>query len=184
MKMIAAIVSGLLVAAMPAMAAEKDGATRVLAPLVACRPISDASARAACYDRALDGLRGAVSAKQVTILDREQVQVNRKAMFGYSGQEPPAPKASRKAPAQVTAKGPTPAPEPVNEISSTIVSATPYAVDRWTIRIAGGAVWRTTEAGMAVAPRAGTPVHIKRALMGSYMLRIGDARALRAMRVG
>lgn len=170
-----------LATAMPTLAAERSaGATRVLAPLVACRAIADAGRRATCYDAALDRLQSAVSTAQVTILDREQASADRRAAFGYSGARPPAPPPVRVR-ATETARVPA---EDVPAIDSTVAAAAPYGVDRWTIRLVTGATWRTTEPGLSVAPKAGTPVHIKRGLMGSYMMRIGNARALRAMRVG
>jgi hypothetical protein len=176
-----AVMAGVALTA-PAMAADTKAADRVLAPMVACRAITATQDRAACYDSALDRLRQAVASDQVTILDREQVQANRRAAFGYAGVDATQPQPAKRAAAKA-AKAEAAPIEAVEEVDTTVVSAAPYTGDRWTITLADGATWRTTEGGMAVAPRAGTPVHIKRGLMNSYRMRIGNARAMSVVRV-
>jgi hypothetical protein len=153
---------------------------RALAPLVACRPIADVRARAACYDSALDRLQQSVAERTVVVMDREQVKEDRKTSFGFaSGQAlarvaAPKPTRTTRAVAKV---------EDVAAIDSTVVSVAPFGPDRWTIRIATGALWRTSEPGTALAPRPGMAVHIRRGVMGSYMMRVGDSGPTRAKRV-
>lgn len=186
--MIARLGMALAVLAAPAGAEDNGRASdRALAPLVACRMMPDPRARAACYDAALDRLQQAVAARQVVVMDREQVHEDRRAMFGFNSGDAPSrlaivkpPKAAK---ASRAARG-APATEEVEEVDSTLVGMSPFGYDRWTIRIATGAVWRTTEPGFPVALKPGTEVHIRRGIMGSYIVRIGKARPLKAMRVG
>lgn len=167
----------------PAAAADSGRASdRALAPLVACRQTRDPAARAACYDAALDALQQSVAARQVVIIDREQSDQDRRASFGFSAtHDVERPKPAKPEP---VAKAPRKAPiEAVTEVDSTVVSAQPYGYDQWTIRIATGATWRTTESGIAIAPKPGTKIHIHRGVMNGYLLRVGTNRVVRAMRV-
>lgn len=182
--MIARLGLALALLAAPAVAQDNGRASdRALGSLVACRPIPDPRARATCYDNALDKLQQAVADRQVVVMDREQVHEDHKAAFGFNGGGAPARLAAVKPPKATKAARPA-APEEVQEVDTTLVSMTPYGYNRWTVRIATGAVWRTTEEGFSSASKPGTEVHIRRSIMGSYIIRIGKARALKAMRVG
>ncbi len=154
----------------PAQAADDKGrpSDRALAPLVACRPIPDVRARALCYDAALDKLQQSVSQRTVVVMDREQV----KADFGFGGGKPLA-----RSPAARVAM-----PEGVDEISATVVSTSSYGYDLWDIRLATGAVWRTTEASVAFPPKQGQTIQIRRGILGSYTMMVGR-RALKVKRV-
>lgn len=153
-------------------------ADRVLSAMVACRATADPRARAACYDAALDRLQQQIGASQVVILDREQVASDRKSSFGFGADGP-------RMPVQRVPKAKAPRTvEDVVAVDSTVASASSYGYDQWTIRLATGAVWRTTESGIPAQPRTGAPVHIHRGIMGSYLLRVGSYRAVKAIRVG
>lgn len=170
----------LVAAAAPALAQDGRASDRALAPLVACRQIGDVRARAACYDAALDKLQQSVAARTVVVMDREEVKEDRRSSFGFGGSQTVARVVAPK-PARTARPG---APvEELEAIDSTVVSASPYGYERWTIRIATGAVWRTTEAGITLAPKPGATIRIRRGLMGSFSLRIGNARPVRALRV-
>lgn len=172
----------LLALAAPVQAQDSGRASdRALAPLVACRPIPDPRARASCYDGALDRLQQAVAGRQVVVMDREQVREDRRSAFGFVGETVPRPKPVRQ---PKSARGTAALPEDIATIDTTATSASPFGYDRWTIRLATGAIWRTTEAGIATAPRAGSPIHIRRGVMGGFLLRVGKGRTVRAMRVG
>lgn len=167
-----------MLALLPAAAFAQDSgraSDRALAPLVACRPIGDVRARALCYDAALDRLQQAVSGRQVVIVDKQQAAVDRKAMFGFSLARPqPEPRARDR-------RG-TPVEEPLAAIDSAVVVARPFGYEQWSIRLANGATWRTVESGIAFEPKPGEVVHIRRGVMGSYMLRVGKGRSVRAAR--
>jgi hypothetical protein len=152
----------------PALAQAAD---RVLAPFNACRPIGDVQRRAACYDAALDRLRNAVTERQVVIVDKQQAAADRRTLFGLGGS------ATERRIAPVASE------PPVQAIDSTVVSARSVGYDLWAVRLATGATWRTTEAWGALSPKTGQPVRIRRGLMNSYTIRIGNSRALRAVRV-
>ncbi len=173
------LAAGMTLLALPAAAADNGhAADRVLAQMVACRQNPDARARAVCYDAAFDRLQQQIAQRQVVIVDREQVAQDRKSLFGFSGGE------HRAAPVREAKQAKLQPVEDLAEIDSTVTSATSYGYEQWTIRLANGAIWRSTEAGITVSPRPGTKVHIHRALMGSFFMKVGSGRTVRAMRVG
>ena len=154
----------------PALAADDKGgrpSDRALAPLVACRPIPDARARAACYDAALDKLQQSVAERSVVVMDREQV----KAGFGFGGAKPLARSPAAKA-----------MPEQVNEIDSTIAAVVNYGYDNWGIRLATGALWRTTDSALPFPPKVGQTVKVKRASLGGYVMLLGANKSVRVVR--
>jgi hypothetical protein len=164
-----------LVVGVPASVIAQDSgkaSDRALAPFVACRQIPDVRARALCYDNALDRLQHSVAGREVVIVDKQQANEDRKSLFGFNAaNRMPAARAVRPADAEVAA------------IDSTVSGARQSGYDRWDIRLANGAIWRTLEAGIIVAPKNGEEVHIRRGALGSFMIRIGKSRAMRAIRV-
>ena len=173
------LVFAALVAVVPgSVVAQTSGkaSDRALAPFVACRQVPDVRARALCYDNALDKLQNSVAGREVVIVDKQQANEDRKSLFGFSpGRGMPEPRAPRASGRQVAAD--------VEKIDSTVVSAHQSGYDRWTIRLATGANWRTLEPGIVTAPKSGEEVHIRRGSLGSFTMRIGKGRAMRAMRV-
>ena len=179
--------AGLLLAGPAAAQEASHAADRTLAPMVACRGIADSAQRAACYDGALNQLQGRVTDRQVVIVDHEQVKQDRRTLFGFGpahkAAEPKAPPPPKLAKAARGSRAAAPT-EDLREIDSTVASASSNG-EFWIIRLATGATWRTTEASnITVAPRAGTKVHIHKSPIGSFFMRIGNARAVRAVRTG
>jgi len=165
------------IAALPGTAwAQSGGAARALAPLVACRGVADPRAKANCYDAALDKLQNAVAGREVVIVDKQQNNEDRKALFGFNAErqlEEPAHARRERGPRE---------PE-VDSVDSTVALARRTGIDHWTIRLANGATWRTLEPGITSAPDVGDPVHIRRDALGKYMMRVGKSRSMRAIRV-
>jgi hypothetical protein len=66
-------------------------------------------------------------------------------------------------------------------VETTLVSANQS--DGWVFRLADGSVWRQVDTtALNFRPREGMPVRIRRAAVGSYMLKVGDSPAVRARR--
>lgn len=165
----AGILMALLLAG-PASAAEDKGraSDRALAPLVVCRPIPDPRLRAACYDAALDKLQQSVADRNVVVMDREQVKQD----FGFGGGPPPKRIANARSIEPIT----------VQEMASTIASVAPYSYGMWVVRLANGAIWRTSDS-MDSSPRTGAEVHVRRGALGSYVMFIGKSQSVRVKRV-
>lgn len=162
------------IAAASAVAAEQgpnvtSGAT---GPLMACRGIADNSARLACFDRNAAALQLAIANRQLVVLSPSDVRETRRSLFGFSLPKLPF-------------FGGEGSEEPeVPEIASRVAAASSLGRGRWRIRLEDGAVWETREsAPNYVVPKPGASVRIRRAALGSYILKINTERAVRARRV-
>lgn len=167
-KMAAILVAAL---AVPAVAAPADDVSdRVLATFAACRALPDPAQRGLCYDRAYDGVRSRLASGDVVITDA----AHRQAQFGLR---------SVTAKQSGSARAGAPVPIALNEIDSTIVATRPYGVDMFTFQLADGGVWRTADGGPDPQLARGTKVHLKRALLGGFLLQPEHGRGFKVIRV-
>lgn len=167
-----AMVCGLGAIGASGAAAQTGSSDRVLRSFTECRAVRDPAARLACFDRAASALEAAVKAKDVTILDRQDIGKAKRSLFGFTIPRTGLFGGGREDDDK----------DEFVEINTTVVSAGGGANGRATITIAeGGAVWQTTES-VAFLPKAGMTVRIRKAAMGGYFLRV-DGRAYRAMRL-
>jgi hypothetical protein len=140
----------------------------------ACRPITDAARRLACYDEAAERLTQAVGSNEVVVLNREDIRQTRRSLFGFH-----LPRLA------IFGGGAREVEEAPAEITATVSAASNIGYDKWRIRLEDGAVWQTTESSSAISPpRAGSSVVIRRGAMGAYFIRIDGQRSLRATRTG
>jgi hypothetical protein len=125
-----------------------------------CRSISDPNARLACYDDAVARLDQAESSGQVVVLDREAAKQVKRQAFGFS-----IPSIS------LFSKGDK--EEEVDRLTDTLKSARERADHRWVFELQSGAVWRQIDTNQFVNdPKPGDSVEIKRAALGSFMLKV------------
>lgn len=138
--------------------------------LLACRAESDNAKRLACFDRASARLAEATASKEVQVVTREDVRQTRRSLFGFT--LPKLPLFSSDDSANETP----------DKIETTIRSARSEGYGKFTLVLEDGAVWRVTEA-LRIPPAAGDKIVIKKAALGSYMLKINGGRVARALRV-
>ena len=158
-------------------AAAEAKQTAVHSPLVEalarCKAQTEDAARLRCYDAAAGALTAAAAKGDVVVVDQQDLKTARRSLFGFSVPKLPffgGDKSGQEAP---------------DEITASINSVRPLGNGKWQLRLEDGALWETTEASSFIRdPKAGNPVMIKRGALGSYMMRIGGQRALRAKRVG
>ncbi|WP_296819277.1 hypothetical protein, partial [Brevundimonas sp.] len=167
---IAFLIAGLLAAG----AAQAQDAQRAdaLERLAACRAVADGAARLACYDAAAAALDEAERAGDVVVLDRAQVEETRRGLFGF-----PMPNLdifSR-------GDGPVEAPE-IDNVSYVVAQARQADRNVWVFTMEDGSVWRQIDGRMWGRPRAGEAAVVRRAALGSYMMNVGDAPAIRVRR--
>lgn len=143
----------------------------ILRDVAACRAVASTSARLACYDRQVARMESLVDSRQVVVLDRAEIQKTRRGLFGFNIPDLSFFKRSGKD-----------IPEEVNEITARVASASADGYGKYTVRLQDGAIWRTTEP-VRTPPVAGGEVTIRRAALGSYMMRVGKTRGVRALRV-
>lgn len=138
--------------------------------LLACRSIADAGQRLACYDKASQSFAEAVVKKEVVVIDKARANEAKKSLFGFS-----VPNF-----AGLFGGG-----DEVNQIESTVTAAFENGYEGWTVKLADGSTWQQTDGSpVALPPRRGDKVVVRRGTLGSYFVRIGSQPGFKAKRVG
>jgi hypothetical protein len=148
-----------------------QGESSVVQRLVACRDLTDDAAQLACYRQATEALVRAQSGGDIVIVDREDARTVRRQAFGLS-----LPSLS------LFEKGES--DESLNTLVSQVRAARQDSAGRWIVQLDDGATWTQVETlPLRTAPKAGMPVTISRAALGSYKMKVGEQRAVRARRI-
>lgn len=157
--------------------AEPVASDRVLQSFERCRAIASAQERADCFDAAARGLETAIRAKDITVVNRQEVRSARRSLFGFTlpriglfdgGDRDGKDEGAR---------------EEIKEIESTITSARVVANGRVELRLADGdAVWATTDP-MPFPPKPGNKVRIRRGALGNYFIAVDGQRSVRGLRL-
>jgi hypothetical protein len=146
----------------------------VVRTMLACKNEAADAKRLACYDRAASAFDSAVAQRDVTIVDKQEVRRTRRSLFGYA--------LPNLALLGVDDKNDKEAAAEAETLDSTIQSVRSVSYGKWDMVLEEQAVWRNVDL-IDVAPRKGDKVHIKKAALGSYFMKIGSARTIRANRV-
>jgi hypothetical protein len=161
--------AGFTLLGQPAHAQLPAPAEAILDGMGRCRAIADLPARAACYDAAYDRLKGSVGLSDVVIVEKKQVQAAQRQAFGLS-------LPSLSVFDRATGQG------PIDSISGEVVDARRDERGRWVVTLAEGAVWRQIDDDPMRAPRRGAPVEVRRAALGSFMMKVDGQRGVRVRR--
>lgn len=170
------LASGIFLAVISCGAAEAQqsvGQARpeLLTRLIDCRSIADGVQRLACYDAAASAFDSAEKQGDVVVIDREQVGVARRQLFGF--QLPAMP--------DLFQRGDQ--PDTLDAIETTLVRAGQYGEGKWTFTLADGSTWRQIDSEpVRFRDRAGQPVRVRRAALGSFLLTVDGSRAVRVRR--
>lgn len=168
----------ILTAAASAADAQRRGAPtaperpEVLNQLTACRQVTPDAERLACYDRQVAALEAAESAREIAVVDRQQIRRTRRSLFGLTLPDLGIFGGDRDEGEDGAA---------VNEITSTITSIGTNAEGRTTYRLADNSVWVQTE-GRAGFPRTGEAIRIRRGPLGSFIANIAERPGIRVIR--
>lgn len=139
----------------------------VVQSLLACRAMTDSAARLACYDSTASGVASAIASKELVLIDKAQATEVKRELFGYS-----APNF-----AGLLGGG------DIKEIAGVVATAYPGA-DGWTVRLQDGSVWtQNDDTPIALPPRGGDKVTIKRGTLNSYFLRVGSQPGVKVHRI-
>ena len=142
-----------------------------LARLMACRDVADSAARLACFDSAAGALDTAERQGEVVLFDRAGVAETRRQLFGFE------------MPAMPRLFGAAGEGAEIDSIETTLVSATYINEGRWIFRLAEGGEWRQIDSErFRFQNRPGQPVRVRKASLGSFLLTVGDSRAVRVRR--
>ena len=170
------IASAALFIAVPALAQDDDDApTRVplIQQLYDCRAVADPTARLACYDRQVAAMETAEGARDIRIVDREQVRETRRGLFGFSlgnlnifgsGEDEDEPE------------------EAVLQIESTITAIATNSDGKYVFRLANDQRWLQTDPPRGRSPQVGMTITIRRGSLGGYLANINERAAVRVLR--
>ena len=143
----------------------------VLESLAACRTQSDPAQRLACYDAAAAALDEAERAGDVVVLDREQMLETRRGLFGFAMPS-----------LDIFNRGDGDLVEEIDNVSYVVRIAREFRDDEWVFTMEDGSVWRQIDGRMWGRPRAGHTAVVRSAALGSFMMNVGDAPAIRVRR--
>lgn len=137
--------------------------------LFECKQIAERDARVDCYDAAMESLGVAERKGDIVVVERERVLEARRAVFGFSLPTFPGLPGGEA--------------EALNEIETTLDRAAYVAGSGWTFHLADGSTWRQIDTTpLQFRAQTGLPIRIRRAAMGSYLLKVSDYPAVRAKR--
>lgn len=174
----AVLFASAIMTAAPAMAAESPAVptAKPVTALQGCRTLTDAAARLACYDRAVDALAAATASGDVVVVERTEVRKARKGLFGFT-----LPRIGF-----LTGK-PDNAEDVADakELATVITASRSIGNGKWRFTVEGGALWETVEANMAFRdPLPGRKVVIERGSLGAYFVAVEKGRRVQAKRIG
>lgn len=139
----------------------------LIRPVIQCREVQNDTARLACFDAAAASL---AAAGEVAVVSRRDVEQNQRRLFGFN----------------VSALNPFDGADSGNSlqsISATMTSARDLGRGEWLITLDDGSVWRKTDSvDVLFSARRQYPVTVRRAALGSYMMKVGDTPAFRVKR--
>lgn len=137
--------------------------------LLGCRTIVDPTQRLACYDRNSGAIAEAISKKDLVVIDKERATEAKRSLFGFS------------VPSFAGLLG----GGELNQIEGTVADAAQNGDGNWVIRLGDGSVWAQTDGTpVALEPRRGDKVTVRRGTLGSYFFRLGNQPSFKAKRIG
>ncbi len=172
-----ALICASFLGSVPAVASEKDKAVStppaIYTDLVACKNITDAEQRLACFDEKVAALETAQSNNQVVIADREQVREARRGLFGLS------------LPRIKLFSGDGDDGDQIDQIEGTIASVRNSRSGKWTLKLEDGAVWQQTSAPRSTSrrPKVGDSIVVERGSLGSFVAKVNGGRAFKVKRI-
>jgi hypothetical protein len=165
---------GLLVLASPvhARTAPQAGTPQQIERLLACEGQKDAAQRLQCFDRETAAIRQSLAKRDLVVVDRARANQARRGLFGFSvpsfgglfgGDDQDA----------------------IRQIESAVTRASRNAEGGWTVRLADGSTWTQTDDNpIALEPRSGDKVVVRRAALGSFTMSVNRQPGVKVRRIG
>ncbi len=163
----------MLVLAAGGAAGQSSGGDAVLQSFVKCRAVAAPEARLACFEGATTTLETAMAAKEVTVLDKQDVRKAKRSLFGFT-----LPRIGLFGGGRDEDRG-----EGFETLETTIAGSRALPNGRYELSLTeGDAVWATTDP-MGFPPRSGAKVRIRKGALGNYFIAIAGERTIRGIRV-
>jgi hypothetical protein len=144
----------------------------LLKNLADCRAITEAGARLACFDSTSAAIDQAERAKDLVMVDREQLRKTRRTLFGLTLPN-------------LSVFGDDSPNEPGMElIETTIAKVNQNGLGKWVFVLPDGATWQQSDSReLPIDPATGQSIKIRRAAMGSYLANVKNQVAIRVPRL-
>jgi hypothetical protein len=146
----------------------KTATPKIFENVVQCRAIQDSAERLACYDRGVAALDTAQKSNELYVADKAAMKEARRGLFGFSlprlkifGDEDLGD---------------------LDELETTIASVGSSARG-YVFTLPDGARWAQTDKKYMDKPKVGAKIHIKKAVLGSYMASIDKRPGFRVERI-
>jgi hypothetical protein len=139
--------------------------------LMACRSITGAEERLACFDRETAAMNQAIASKDLVFVDREKARAASRGLFGFSipnfgglfgGEE-----------------------NDIKQIESTVTKSGRNAEGGWIFYLADGSVWsQQDDWPLGLPPERGDKVTVSKGMLGSFRLRLNKQPEIKVKRIG
>ena len=137
--------------------------------LFQCQTITSSEERNRCFSNETAKLQRATEAGEIIVIDQKVAADRSAAAFGLRQPDVLSTDFDVETPQQVT---------------STLASSAQFAEGKYRFTLADGSTWAQTDSDpIRLRPRDGATVTVRRAALGSYMLRIERGRDIRVQRV-
>lgn len=165
----AGVIGLLLATSVGARTAPNTGTPASIQQLLACRSITDAMQRLACYDRQTGVINQAIASRDLVVIDKARATAAKRSLFGFS-----IPNFG----------GLFGSGGELSQIDGTIKTAAHNPYGGWLITLDDGSVWSQTDDWPGLDARAGKKVVVKRGSLGSFWLSIPGENGIKVRRVG
>jgi hypothetical protein len=167
-----AVAAAFTIGSAPVRAQTRDEVSRpaLFESLLACRGISAADARLACFDRASEAFDVAEQQGEVAVVDRAQARETRTRLFGLNLEG-------------ANLWGRLRQDDRIEAIETTLTRASTDGQGKAVFVLADGSTWRQVDSERIHGRmNPGAPVRIRQAAVGSFLLSVNGARSVRARR--
>lgn len=139
--------------------------------LLACRNIGDDAQRLACYDKNAATVGEAVAKRELVVMDRESVRTTKRGLFGFSIPN-------------LGIFGDDDNEVEIKQIDGELASTAFNADGGYIFRLADGSRWTQMDGKpIAVEPRSGDKVVVKKGVLGSYILSVARQPGVKVKRI-
>ena len=143
---------------------------RQVTDLLACRAITEADARLACFDKAAASMGDAVAKRDLVVFDREGVRKTKRGLFGFGIPN-------------LGIFGDDDDSVEIKQIDGEIVSTAFNADGGYIFRLADGSRWTQMDGKpFAIPPETGDKVVVKRGALGSYIMSVAKQPGVKVRR--